>query len=49
MADYHIFQSIIRLDYSYPEDFDEDARRVVESLLKHDPKVSDINIFEITP
>ncbi|OQR79292.1 3-phosphoinositide-dependent protein kinase 1-like [Tropilaelaps mercedesae] len=38
MADYHIFQSIIRHDYSYPEDFDEDARRVVESLLKLEPK-----------
>ncbi|XP_022703285.1 3-phosphoinositide-dependent protein kinase 1-like isoform X2 [Varroa jacobsoni] len=38
LAAYHIFQRIINLDYSYPEDFDEDARRVVESLLKIIPK-----------
>lgn len=37
-SDYQIFQSILKLDYSFPSDFDESAKRVVKKLLKIEPK-----------
>ncbi|XP_028968966.1 3-phosphoinositide-dependent protein kinase 1 [Galendromus occidentalis] len=37
-ADYAIFQSILKLEYNFPDDFDLEAKRLVELLLKLEPK-----------
>ena len=37
-ADYAIFQSILKLEYNFPDDFDPEAKRLVELLLKLEPK-----------
>lgn len=36
-SEYLIFQKILKLDYQFPEGFDEHAKNLVENLLKIDP------------
>jgi 3-phosphoinositide dependent protein kinase-1 len=37
-TDYLIFQKILKLDYSFPDNFDADARHLVEAILVLDPR-----------
>jgi 3-phosphoinositide dependent protein kinase-1 len=37
-SEYLIFQKITACDFSFPEDFDEDAKDLVSRLLQFDPK-----------
>ena len=37
-TDYLIFQKILKLDYTFPDNFDSDARQLVEAILVLDPR-----------